>query len=276
MPEPETLPSNDTNTLHLACCQFDIAWEDKPTNHARVEAMLAEHAPPAGAMVLLPEMFATGFTMNANAMADDDNSTLDVLQRCAMRHSIHLLGGRIVRSSDGRAFNEAALVGPDGEIMATYHKLHPFSFAGENEHYAPGERAVALDLPGGVRIAPLICYDLRFPEAFRATAKRQTPHLYVVIACWPAPREAHWLALLRARAIENQAYVAGCNRIGADPKTHYSGRSVIFNPQGDVVCDAGSEAGLVHAELNLTALRDYRSRFPALADMRDDLNAPTS
>jgi predicted amidohydrolase len=117
------------------------------------------------------------------------------------------------------------------------------------------------------QVAPFVCYDLRFPEIFRAAVKQETG-LFVVIANWPSAREEHWLALLKARAIENQAYVLGVNRCGDDPKLHYSGRSQLIDPRGAILADAGESEGVISAELDLKALEEYRSSFPALADMK--------
>jgi omega-amidase len=119
-------------------------------------------------------------------------------------------------------------------------------------------------------VAPFICYDLRFPEAFRV-ATRRGAQVLVVIANWPASREAHWRSLLNARAIENQAYVAGINRCGTDPNHTYAGRSLIIDPRGEILADAGPSEGWIEAHLDLASLTAYRSEFPALEDMRDDL-----
>jgi omega-amidase len=119
-------------------------------------------------------------------------------------------------------------------------------------------------------VAPFICYDLRFPEAFRV-ATRRGAQVLAVIANWPAAREGHWMTLLRARAIENQTFVIGVNRCGTDPNHTYSGRSQIIDPRGEILADAGSTEGLIHGRLDLQLLTAYRNEFPALRDMRDDL-----
>jgi len=119
-------------------------------------------------------------------------------------------------------------------------------------------------------VAPFVCYDLRFPEVFRIAAARGA-QLLAVIANWPSAREAHWLTLLRARAIENQAYVAGVNRCGEDPRLRYTGRSVIIDPRGEVLADAGSDEAVITADIDLADLEEYRRSFPALADMRREL-----
>ena len=141
-----------------------------------------------------------------------------------------------------------------------------------NLHYALRGDAVATFPWADTTVAPAICYDLRFPELFRA-AVGQGAQVLAVIANWPAVRQAHWTALLAARAIENQCYVVGCNRAGDDPANHYAGGSIVIDPRGNVVAGAGAAPCVLQAALDLPALRAYRQNFPALADIRRDLFA---
>jgi predicted amidohydrolase len=227
--------------MHVACCQFDIAWEDKPANYAKVEAMVGGAGLAPGTLLLLPEMFATGFSMSGAAIAEPP---------------------------DGPTAN-CLLFDPDGRMLSRYAKMHLFGLAGESGPYGAG------DVPGGLPLPQCagqvaICYDLRFPELFR-TAHGPRPELLAVIANWPALREPHWLALLKARAIENQAYVAAVNRCGCDPDLTYPGRSQILDPHGNVLADAGDGERVIRADLDLDALRVYRERLPFLRDIRQDL-----
>jgi omega-amidase len=255
--------------MNILCCQLDILWENKPANHDRVRALLEAAAPPRGSLVLLPEMFATGFSLNVAAISDSVTPyTQNFLARAAADYGVYLLGGLVTTAPDGRGRNQCVVFAPDGAEIARHTKLHPFSLGGEAQHYAAGE-SICLFAWQGFTVAPFICYDLRFPEAFRA-AVRGGANLLAVIANWPAPREQPWLTLLKARAIENQAYVAGVNRCGADPHQPYSGRSVIFDPRGEVLAEAGSEERVISAKPDLRALSAYRREFPALDDMRAD------
>ena len=145
--------------------------------------------------------------------------------------------------------------------------MQPFAPGGEAQHYVAGERAVVFRW-GDCRVSPFICYDLRFPEIFREAAAAHRPELFVVIASWPEKRISHWMALLKARAIENQAYVVGVNRIGSDPYYAYTGQSAIIDPHGEVLADAGEGEGVIRAELDLATLRKYREGLPFLGDMR--------
>jgi predicted amidohydrolase len=145
--------------------------------------------------------------------------------------------------------------------------MRPFTVGGESLHYLAGERPATFEW-AGCRVAPLICYDLRFPELFRASTAQCKPELFVVIASWPEKRILHWQRLLQARAIENQAYVVGVNRVGTDPYYAYCGRSLVADPQGEILADAGGAEGVVSAELDLEALRKYREGLPFLDDIR--------
>ena len=253
--------------MRLIACQFDIAWEDKPANFDRVRRALDRSDVTPGALVVLPEMFATGFSMNVPVVAESAaRETEAFLSRVAAELEVHVLAGLVTAGSDGRGRNEAVAFGPDGAELARYSKLHPFTAAGEKEHYAPGHEVVLFRW-GEITVAPFICYDLRFPEVFRAAALRGA-ELFAVIANWPAAREMHWTTLLRARAIENQAYVVGVNRCGRDPYQEYSGRSAIIGPRGDVVAEAAAGEGSVVGDVDRSEVVEYRRDFSPLRDVR--------
>jgi len=248
--------------------QFDIAWENKPANFETVRRMLADAAPEKDSLVVLPEMFATGFSMNTEGIAEAaGGETEQFLSRTARELGVCILGGAAMLDRDGRARNKALIFSPTGDLLAFYAKMQPFAPGGEARHYVAGERPVTFRWADCV-VSPYICYDLRFPEIFREAAAAHRPELFVVIASWPEKRISHWAALLKARAIENQAYVVGINRIGNDPYYAYNGQSAIVDPHGQVLADAGAEAGCIQAQLDLATLRKYREGLPFLADMR--------
>lgn len=253
--------------MQVVGCQLDIAWEDREANHARVRDMLAVSPPQPGGLVVLPEMFASGFSMDVAKIAEGETMpTRHFLSELAREYQVYLVGGVVTRGADGRGKNEAVVIAPDGSEVVRYHKIHPFSYGGETKSYSAGRQIVVFDI-GGFTIAPFICYDLRFPEIFRQ-AIRQGVNLFVVIANWPTARVNHWTTLLQARAIENQAFVIGVNRCGRDPNLEYPGRSLIVDPKGQILADGGDSPGVISAMLNLQELQDYRRQFPALADMR--------
>jgi omega-amidase len=248
--------------------QFDIAWEDKPANFATVRRLLAQAAPHKASLVVLPEMFATGFSMNVAQVAEAyGGETEQFLGSLAKEFGIYVVAGASMHGRDCRARNKAVVFSPDGQLLAFYAKMRPFTPGGESEHYVAGERPVTFRWTEAT-VSPFVCYDLRFPELFREAAAAHRPELFVVIASWPEKRIHHWVALLQARAIENQAYVIGVNRIGTDPFYSYSGRSIIVDPQGTIVADAGGAEVVISAELDLPNLRKYREGLPFLADMK--------
>jgi predicted amidohydrolase len=251
--------------MNVSILQLDLAWHDRAANHAKARAMLENDRPAPGGLVVLPEAFPVGFSMDVDAIADRSGETVRFVRELAKDFAVTVVAGNIVQPDD-RGRNQALIASPDGALIDTYEKLHPFSFAKEHDHYRGGSKLVRFEW-AGAKVAPLICYDLRFPEAFRIAAKSGVD-VFVVIANWPTPRVAHWLALLTARAIENQAYVVGCNRVGKDPNVDYPGRSVVIDPRGNIVADGGDKEGIVKAAIDLDGLRAYRKSFPALADMR--------
>lgn len=249
--------------------QIDSVWENKAANHAKVSALLDRAKPEAGSLVVLGEMFASGFSMNVAAIQDSDSrETQDFLVSTAAKHKIFLLGGIVTKDASGLGRNESVVYSPEGVELSRYCKLQPFTLGGETANYVAGDDVCLFNWQG-FTVASFICYDLRFPELFRVAAKRGA-NLITVISSWPAVRDDHWVTLLKARAIENQAYVIGINRCGNDPKLYHSGRSSIFDPSGKLLADAGSEEGWIEAELDMKSLLDYRHQLPFLNDVRSD------
>jgi len=253
--------------MQVVGVQFDIAWEDKRANYQKVRRMVDDGNVPAGALVVLPEMFATGFSMNAEAVSEPAGGpTEQFLSDLARTREVFLIGGVAVKGKDGRCRNKALTFAPDGRLMGFYAKMRLFSPGEEHLHFAAGGAPMIFKVTGGT-VSPFICYDLRFPELFRKATAAAAPDLFVVIANWPDKRIHHWTRLLQARAIENQAYLVGVNRIGSDPQSAYCGRSLIVDPHGEIIADAGSNETLVKAELDLAKLGEYRQRLPFLRDL---------
>lgn len=247
--------------------QDEIAWEDKAANRASFEARVRGASPPPGSLVVLPELCDVGFTMNAARAAEDDSrSWASALARSL---GVWLISGLAVRHERGVS-NCAVVHDPRGDEAAIYRKAFLFTPAGEREHYIAGSSAVTVDC-GGLRVAPVICYDLRFPELWRRAAL-DGAHCFACIASWPSVRQRHWDTLLVARAIENQAFVIGCNRTGSDPNAAYTGGSAIITPLGDVVAHAGTGPGTASADIDAATAMQWRAKFPALADARQDID----
>lgn len=252
--------------MKVYCCQLDIAWENKPENFRKVRELIAKTRPEPGSMVVLPEMFATGFSMNVAAISENAAPGAErFVKELAAEFGVTVFGGIVSQTTGGKGLNEALVVSPGGGILSRYAKIHPFALGGELEHFDRGGKIELFEW-GGMQVAPFICYDLRFPEIFRSAVRRGA-EMFVVIANWPNKREQHWVTLLQARAIENLAYVVGVNRAGSDPKLVYPGRSMIIDPHGKILVDAGQEEGVISAEIDAAVVRNWRSEFPALKDM---------
>lgn len=244
----------------ITLLQQPLVWRDGPANLAAFDALLA---PIVGRdLIVLPEMFTTGFAMDAGESALPEQQVIDWLHGWAVK-SHALIGGSVALKTDEGAVNRFLLVEPGGQVHA-YDKRHLFRMAGEHLHYQAGNRREIFEWRGW-RILPQICYDLRFPVWARY---QQDYDLALYVANWPAPRSSHWQTLLAARAIENQVYVAGCNRVGEDPNgLSYSGDSLIISPQGEILANAEPCAATrLDAELSLETLQSYRSAFPAWRD----------
>ena len=277
--------------MHVAGLQLDIAWEDPPANFARA-GRLAAVAKSAGAeLVVLPEMFATGFSMDAEKVAAHAGGIRAFLADLARREGVFVLGGYAepagaapvgsvevanldnengegARLSPARPRNACALFDPAGTELVRYHKVHPFSYAGEHERFDGGNRVYTATI-GGIRVTPVICYDLRFPELFRAAAA--DTDLFLVIANWPVARRAHWSTLLRARAIENQAFVLGVNRVGEGDGLSYSGDSALIDPLGETLASAAGQPAVVVGDVAAEEVAAVRARFSFLADRRPEV-----
>jgi predicted amidohydrolase len=250
--------------MHTTLVQFDIAWENKSANFARVRELLSSNRPQPGSLVVLPEMFATGFSCDVGVTRQGEPAECDeFLRALAKELDCCVIGGVVSVGSDGFARNESVVFSPNG-LLSRFAKIHPFRR--EQEVHTPGSEIVTFSW-GGFEIAPLVCYDLRFPESFRAAA-RIGASLMVVIANWPVARIDHWVTLLRARAIENQAYVIGVNRCGRDPEFAYPGRSLVVDPHGTILADAGDGEKVITAQLDPAVVVQWREDFPALKDAR--------
>ncbi|HEY5791630.1 MAG TPA: amidohydrolase [Gammaproteobacteria bacterium] len=247
--------------LTVTLLQADLAWHDPAANRARLGALIAGLQAPADLLVL-PEMFTTGFTMDDRAPAvGPGDATLEWLAAQAAASGAVVAGSVRWAGVDGFR-NRLLWMRPDGS-WAHYDKRHLFRMADEQQHYLNGTRRVVLELHGW-RVCPLICYDLRFPVWSR---NRGDFDLLLYVANWPAARRAHWQALLRARAIENQVPVVAVNRVGGDGNgIDYAGDSVVLDAHGEALVEAGAAAGAFAATLGRAALEEYRRRFPVALD----------
>lgn len=255
--------------MKVAAVQHDIVWEDPAANHARLAPQIATAAAAGARLVVLAEMFATGFSPAAERIVEPpDGPSTGFLVEQAAAHGVWVCGSLAEQASPGaRPTNTLVLAGPGGEVHR-YAKIHLFGYAGEDERFAPGTRPVTVTVEG-VRCSLHVCYDLRFAPDFWTAAP--DTDCYVVVANWPDRRRQHWRTLLRARAVENQAYVVGVNRVGPGGGLVYAGDSAVIGPFGEecaVAADAGAEGAeeILVAEVDPTHVADTRARFPFLRD----------
>jgi len=248
--------------VHLV--QPAIVWEDKQANRLQVRELLHGAGVEPGDFILLPEMFDTGFSFTTSTTADQDGSTIGFLRELAAATGACVQGGR-TRAGE-HAANVMSVLAPKGTLLAEYQKIHPFSYANEDATFAGGDEVVVFAW-GGLRFCPAICYDLRFPELFRMGLLAGA-EAFAIGACWPRPRHDAWRALLVARAMENQAWVLGCNRTGDDPRLEYAGGSIVIGPRGNVVGELGSEPGVLSVPIDPNAVGAWRAAFPAWKDIR--------
>ncbi len=253
--------------MQIVLSQLEIAWEDRATNWARVRSQIGRVGVERGALIVLPEMFATGFTMNATTAAEPVGGETDrFLAALSAETGACVVAGVVAGNVGGDARNECVAVEPGGRTLCRYQKIHPFSYSGEGDHYAAGSSVETFDW-GGLTVCPTVCYDLRFPELYR-TGVDLGAELFTVIANWPSRRHDHWRTLVQARAIENQAYVAAVNRAGNDPDHHYAGGSMVVAPTGEILAEAGEAPGAISVEIDPGLVAGWRDTFPALRDRR--------
>ena len=247
--------------LSITLLQTTLTWHDPASNRAHFEELIRALSEPTD-LVLLPEMFSTGFTMDVRAQAEAmSGPTVHWLTTLARQTGCTLSGSLVIEDA-GHYYNRCLWVPPDGELR-WYDKRHLFRMAGEHEHFSPGRERLIVTLKDW-RICPLVCYDLRFPVWSRGA---NAFDLLLYAANWPAARRSAWQTLLPARAVENQCYVAGVNRIGADGNgVAYAGDSGVYDYLGQTVAALGAAPGHRTVTLSREALHRYRDKFPAWRD----------
>lgn len=248
--------------MKIALIQTDIFWEDKLKNLDKIEQLISR-CPPDTDIAILPEMFNTGFSINPFYLAEPPGSvTFEWMKSIALRYSFGICGSYIV-SEDMNYYNRWIFVSP-GDAVPQYDKRHLFSIGGEDKLFSKGIERVVFSFRG-VRILPNVCYDLRFPVWSRV---KNDYDILINSANWPESRRDVWITLLKARAIENQCYVAGVNRVGIDGTgVKYCGDSLVVNPRGEVIASAVKDKEcVISSEISVTELSDFRKKFPVLND----------
>lgn len=223
--------------MKLAFCQTNIIFEDKEKNITKALGFIESAAKQGADIILFPEMSFTGFSMNISHTGESDNYTINAMLSAAKSHKIAIGFGYVQLNSD-KGKNHYTVIGSSGKILSDYTKIHSFAIGGEREDFISGNTLPSPFTISSRQISTFICYDLRFPEIFRAVADNST--VITIAANWPASRREHWMALLKARAIENQVYIAGINCTGNQDGLQYCGDSMVIDPWGNVIAAAKS------------------------------------
>jgi omega-amidase len=255
------------SVLRVVAAQLEIILGQREINIERARRLLDEAKKQDAELVLLPELWTTGYDLErvAEHGIDLSEKSQNVLADLARQFEVYLCGSTLERK-DGKYFNTQTIYSPAGALLAKYRKLHLFRPLNEPTFLSPGVEPMTVELPWG-KAGLAICYDLRFPELFRSYAMAGA-QLMLVCAEWPHPRLEHWRTLLRARAIENQAFVVACNAVGNVNGNVFFGHSMIINPWGEVVAEAEESETTLFAELDLGQVDQIRAQFPVLADRR--------
>ncbi|MBP3961089.1 carbon-nitrogen family hydrolase [Paenibacillus lignilyticus] len=259
--------------LKLAIVQMHVDAGYPEANFARLEERLREavQGPVKPDLIMFPEMWNTGYALEQiEQIADQDGErTKALLSAFARGHQVQIIGGSIAEKRDGGVYNTIYAFNENGEVVSDYSKIHLFRLMDEEKHLLAGEKLGTLEVAGS-DAGMMICYDIRFPELARKLALGGAKVLFVP-AQWPNPRLHHWRTLLTARAIENQMYVIACNRCGTSGTSTFFGHSLIIDPWGEIVAEAGEEEVIMRAEIDLDLVDAVRAKIPVFEDRRPSL-----
>jgi len=251
--------------MNLSLVQYTPEWENKNRNKEKIISLL-ELKNISCDLLIFPEMTLTGFSMDTENLSDKrEGENLRYFSDVARKFSTNVIALMIERDVN-YYFNTLFHISPSGSLINFYRKIHPFSYSSENKFFTGGEKPVITEIEDW-KIGLSICYDLRFPELFRFYAKERVD-MIVNIANWPIPRIEHWRTLLKARAIENQCFVVGVNRIGNDPNANYNGYSSVFNPMGNEIITLPDKEDVISTTLKKEDVEEVRSKLPFLKDIR--------
>lgn len=251
--------------MRIALVQSHIIWEDRDKNLSGLEKTVSENGDAD--LFLFPEMSFTGFSMNTDKTADLRGETVSFVKDIALRYKV-TIGFGWVRKTDEKCENVYTVIDSSGMILSEYTKIHPFSYSGEDKYFRGGNKISVFRIEN-IPFSTFICYDLRFPELFRAVCREV--HAVIIPANWPEKRSEHWKTLLRARAIENQVYVFGINCVGEMKGQYYSGDSCVIDPNGKVITRLSDEEGIIKYDLT-DDTEAFRNAFPVLNDIRADFH----
>lgn len=256
--------------LHIALAQIDIHFGSPDANLATLRPLAATAAAHGADLLVLPELWSTGYDLTRAAeLADLPETGIHATLAALARDQGIAMAGSTLTQRTGRPTNTATVYSADGTLLATYDKLHLFGLMQEDRYLESGATLTVFDAPWG-RSALAICYDLRFPELFRSYAL-QGAVIVIVPAEWPSARLEHWRTLVRARAIENQYFMVATNRVGRDADNDFGGHSLVVDPWGHILVEGGDAAELLFVQIDLNQVQSIRTALPVLHDRRPDV-----
>ncbi|PLS02807.1 carbon-nitrogen hydrolase [Neobacillus cucumis] len=254
--------------IKVSCLQMDIAFGDPVRNYQSAEKLIEKAMEKHPDILVLPELWTTGYDLTRLDEIADQHAmqTITFLQAAAKKHKVHFVGGSVANRGEKGVSNTLLIITKEGEVIHQYDKLHLFKLMDEHLFLEAGSKKGLFQVEDHL-FAGVICYDIRFPEWIRAHTSEGAVALFVV-AEWPAARLQHWRTLLIARAIENQCYVIACNRSGSDPNNQFAGHSLIIDPWGEIIAEAGEQEDILSAEINLELVKEIRKQIPIFEDRK--------
>ncbi|MGG3469935.1 carbon-nitrogen family hydrolase [Neobacillus pocheonensis] len=256
--------------LKITCLQMDIAFGNPEKNYQSADLLIKKAMANKPDIIVLPELWTTGYDLTRlNEIADIGASqTIQFLQNAAKKHHVHFVGGSVANQGESGVKNTLLIVNNEGQLIHQYSKLHLFKLMDEHLYLEAGNEKGLFRLEDQP-FAGVICYDIRFPEWIRTHTSHGAEALFVV-AEWPAARLSHWRSLLIARAIENQCFVIACNRSGADPKNQFAGHSIVIDPWGEIIAEAGEKEEILTVEIELGSVKEIRKLIPIFEDRKPE------
>lgn len=261
--------------MKFALYQMDVVAGDPKRNREKVSEWIedvCQKEKTRPLTVVLPELWTTGYQLDQldHLAEDKGKQTIDYLSKLAKKHHIHVIGGSIATKKEGRIYNTAIIINANGECVHTYDKIHLVPMLNEPTYLEAGTNKAAVFELSGIKMGIIICYDLRFPELVRDLALKGAEVL-VIPAEWPSARAEHWKVLQQARAIENQFYVLSANSVGSYNGTEYAGHSMVIDPWGSIVYEAGTSENTVFCEIDAKKTKQIREQVPVFKSRRKDL-----
>jgi len=254
--------------MKLSLLQMDVIFKQPEKNRSKVEKMVQQAMESSPDVLVLPEMWNVGFFPdNVQELADNEGEpSCSLLEKLAKKYNVNIVGGSIANKENGELVNTNYVFNRKGELIAKYNKIHLFSPSGEDKYFTPGTGINTYELDG-IKAAAIICYDLRFVELVRMLAIKGIQILFIP-AQWPHPRLEHWKTLVKARAIENQMFVAAVNGVGTADNLKFCGNSMLVDPWGEVLVNGGETEGIYSAEIDLAVIKDIRERINVFRDRK--------